>query len=98
MLLMNSKLGNLEKGFKQDQAAPLMDRMVFDKVSILFIISYCIKSKLFLMSSHFRSSKHLEEEFVFCYLELHHCQGMWRSFLGWHVVLCYHKDMVRKNS
>lgn len=32
----NYKLGNLEKGFKQDQAAPLMDRMVFDKIKQAF--------------------------------------------------------------
>lgn len=32
----NYKLRNLEKGFKQDQAAPLMDRMVFDKIKQAF--------------------------------------------------------------
>lgn len=37
-LLTNSKLGNLEKGYKQEEAAPLMDKIVFDKVVILFII------------------------------------------------------------
>ena len=28
-----SKLGNLEKGLNQDKAAPLLDRLIFDKVS-----------------------------------------------------------------
>lgn len=34
-----SKLGNLEKGFPQDKAAPLMDKLVFSKV-YCFILLY----------------------------------------------------------
>lgn len=29
----DSKLGNLEKGLSHDKAAPLLDRLIFDKVS-----------------------------------------------------------------
>ncbi|KAI8532913.1 hypothetical protein RHMOL_Rhmol11G0254600 [Rhododendron molle] len=29
---VNSKLGNLEKGLKQDEAAPLLDKLVFNKI------------------------------------------------------------------
>jgi len=41
----DSKLGNLEKGLAQDKAAPLLDRLIFDKVShyISFPIFYSEK-------------------------------------------------------
>ncbi|GFQ03833.1 long chain acyl-coa synthetase 2 [Phtheirospermum japonicum] len=32
----NYKLRNLEKGFKQDEASPLMDKLVFDKIKLAF--------------------------------------------------------------
>jgi hypothetical protein len=34
----DSKLGNLEKGLPQEKAAPLMDRLIFDKVSHYILI------------------------------------------------------------
>lgn len=34
--LIDSKLGNLVKGLSQDKAAPLLDRLIFDKVSTSF--------------------------------------------------------------
>ena len=41
-LFTNSKLGNLEKGYKQEEAAPLMDKIVFDKVAYCSLFNIII--------------------------------------------------------
>lgn len=42
--MIDSKLRNLEKGLRQDEASPLLDKMVFDKVNNLSKLSYFMSS------------------------------------------------------
>lgn len=38
--MIHSKLRNLEKGLKQEEASPLLDKLVFDKVATLTFLKF----------------------------------------------------------
>jgi len=44
-----SKLGNMRKGFSQEEASPRLDRLMFDKVSVFI---YDVEIKIIKFCSH----------------------------------------------